>query len=112
MKKNNHAHRPVMKTIWPGQPGSIGQMRRFGKDLVCVRYRHDAQGEVRYTTVELIIDHARIPSHGSERRLVNLGRIDDISLRARAISLGAQWQPQTRQWRMSIKIAKALGLIA
>ncbi len=110
MKKYVYNHRPVMKTIWPGQPGSVGPLRRYGKDLVCVRYRHDAQGDVRYTTVELIIDHAPIPSHGSERRLVNVDKIDDIRLRARAIQLGAEWQAQTRQWRMSIKTAKALGL--
>ena len=30
--------------------------RKYGGDLLCVRYRLDADGSYRYTTVELIVD--------------------------------------------------------
>ena len=31
----------IRKTLKPGEPGTKGHMKRFGKKLICVRYRYD-----------------------------------------------------------------------
>jgi hypothetical protein len=48
----------VAKTLWPPQPGTLRLKRHYGAALVCVRYRIDSELGHRYTTVELMIDHA------------------------------------------------------
>ncbi len=34
----------VVKKMSPSQPGALKLARRYGDALICVRYRHDAQG--------------------------------------------------------------------
>lgn len=41
-------------TLKTGQPGTEGLLSRYGKRLVCVRYRYDEQTHQRVKTVELI----------------------------------------------------------
>ena len=43
-------------TLKPGQPGTKSLLARYGKSLVCVRYRYDEQTRQRVKTVELIVD--------------------------------------------------------
>lgn len=43
-------------TLKPGQRGTKKLVKEFGDKLVCVRYRYDAENNVRYKTVELIVD--------------------------------------------------------
>ena len=55
----------VVKKIPASQPGALKLARCYGDALVCVRYRHDAQGLNRYTTVDLMVDHAPIQSRAA-----------------------------------------------
>jgi hypothetical protein len=92
----------------PGQPGTNGLLRRYGPALVCVRYREDTGGSMRYTTVELVVDQ------GPPRRqpLVRVHiRFDDSETRRLAIQLGAEWDDTARTWRMPRRGAIQLGLI-
>ena len=81
----------VIKTLWPGQAGTIKLSRRYGDALVCVRYRHDAKGAVRYTTIEVVVDQAPLPSvfarHGTQS--IHLAHTE-AALRAQAIQHGAK----------------------
>ena len=43
-------------TLKPGQRGTKRLLTEYGKQLVCVRYRYDAQARKRYKTIELIVD--------------------------------------------------------
>lgn len=43
-------------TLKPGKRGTKKLLRKYGKRLVCVRYRYDEETEMRYKTIELIID--------------------------------------------------------
>lgn len=52
----------VTKTLEPHQPGAIRLAREYGDALPCVRYRQDANGLTRYTTVELIVIRAAVAS--------------------------------------------------
>lgn len=58
----------VTKTLWPGQPGTLKLRQRHGPALLCVRYRHDADNQRRYTTVEIIVDEAPLPPRDRRRR--------------------------------------------
>ena len=45
-------------TLRPGDRGTRRLTERFGKRLVCVRYRYDAASGRRFTTVELVVAEA------------------------------------------------------
>ena len=77
-KSNLH----VTKTLEPDQPGAVRLTQKYGDALLCVRYRQDALGLVRYTTVELIVDEAQISA--KSKRMVGV-RVEyaEEGLRAR-----------------------------
>lgn len=101
----------VKKTLRPGQPGTVKLQRRYGGRLVCVRYREDAPGERRCTTVELIIEEGPVLPRISDRTIVEVEMPwHDRHTWNRARTLGARWDPQHRRWTMSYKMSKALGL--
>ena len=62
----------VVKKMSPGQPGALKLARRYGDALVCVRYRLDAQGRHRYTTVELVVDSAPLQVRSERIVMVRL----------------------------------------
>ena len=101
----------VVKRIAPHDPGALKLTRRYGTALVCVRYRHDATGQHRYTTVELIVDDAPIIPRGPPDQTVGV-RIDPDrpTLRSRAYALGATWDRKSDLWLMPRRLASALRL--
>jgi len=50
----------VTRSLRPGQPGTLKLMRLYGRGLLCVRYREDARGQTRYTTVEIVVDQSPV----------------------------------------------------
>ena len=46
----------IKRTILPDQPGTKYWIEKYGKDLVCVRYRYDEKLNKKITTVEIIVD--------------------------------------------------------
>ena len=99
----------VIKKLHPQQPGTVKLARTYGDTLVCVRYRKDAAGTYRYTTVEIIVDKTPITPKLPEWVEV---RIDytDTTTRAKAKAQGAQWIADKKVWRMPTSVAKALAL--
>ena len=101
----------VVKKLASSQPGALKLARRYGDDLVCVRYRLDFDGRRRYTTVEIVVDAAPVTSR---RKSVVVGvRIEphDTVLQYKAKALGAIWDGKARLWRMSRSKASRLGLL-
>lgn len=97
----------VVKRLKPGQAGTRSLHRRFGSALVCVRYRKDsAAGNIRFTTVELVVDH------GPPRRqpMIRVA-INDTETSRQALALGAQWDATQKTWRMPRHAAIRLGLV-
>ena len=101
----------VTKTLRPHQPGTLKLTRRYGEALLCVRYREDGPGKRRCTTVELIIDEGPVQRRLNDRSIVHV-KIPwhEYEVRARAKALLAKWDSRTQTWRMSMRIARALGL--
>lgn len=101
----------VTRSLKPGQPGTLKLLRIHGPGLVCVRYREDAQGKTRYTTVEIVVDESPTVRRLSDRTML-LVRIawGEAELAVQAKAMGARWTPSLRLWRMSYKAVKTLGL--
>ena len=106
----------VVKTISPSQAGALKLARQFEHTLVCVRYRHNADGKIRYTTVELVVDQAPIRRRRSKNpnstEIVGLQVPAAESLITRHIRAnGGQWDNATHLWRLPRSTAKRLGLL-
>jgi hypothetical protein len=101
----------VAKRLAPHEPGAQKLTRRYGDALVCVRYRHDAARQHRYTTVELIVDDAPIAPRGRPDDVVAV-RIDfdKSALRSCACARGATWDRNSKLWLMPRRLASALRL--
>ena len=102
----------VVKTLWPPQAGTLGLRRQFGARLVCVRYRYSPDGRHRYTTVELLVDHASVQSKRSGRPSYEV-RFEptEVQLRRDAKAMGARWDGIAKVWRLSARAVRMLGLM-
>ncbi len=88
----------VTKTLRPDRPGTLKLVRRYGEALLCVRYREDAHGRQRCTTVELVIDEAPVQRRLSDRTLVQVAMpFHDAQAMSRAKRLGAHWDAAHRR---------------
>lgn len=111
MKRPTDAPQHVIKTMTPGQPGAVKLTRKYGHALVCVRYRKDAKGKIRYTTVELVVDATPIQHRVPDQSLVKV-RIDydDKAMRQKAADHGAMWDKADKVWYMTKDTARRLKL--
>lgn len=100
----------VVKTIAPGQPGTLRWKQRHGESLVCVRYRESADGSKRYTTIELVVEEriARRPEH-LQSVAVKI-RFDDAATRQKISAAGGVWNAEHKVWILPRTKAKALNL--
>lgn len=101
----------VTRSLKPGQHGTLKLLRLYGSTLVCVRYRENAQGSVRYTTIEVVVDESPKVARITDRSILGV-RIawEEAKLAASAKAMGARWDPGVRLWKMSYKAVKALDL--
>ena len=51
----------VKRILHPGQPGTKKLVKRYGDNMLCVRYRYDEDKMMKYKTIELIIDEKPMP---------------------------------------------------
>jgi hypothetical protein len=105
----------VRKKLDAGQPGTQRYLRQFGESLVCVRYRHHADGR-RYTTVEIVVDErhslpmTRHPPLPPDAMVAVRIEYADADLRTRAKAAGARWDADRKAWLMNMETAYRLGL--
>jgi hypothetical protein len=103
----------IVKKMSPMQAGAKKLARRYGDTLVCVRYRHDAEGATRYTTVELIVERVAVQKRAATDTLVGVKlEFNDKTLRAVVQASGAEWDAKAKLWRMPRSVAKRLSLLA
>jgi hypothetical protein len=103
----------VRRTLRPGNPGTHKLLDRFGDQLVCVRYRYDADRGFRVTTVELVVDTGFVAPRRPRRPLPNAPNphepvhlriaYDELELRLRVRPSGP---PIWRGWRLPWKAMK------
>lgn len=96
----------IVKKLLPHAPGTKRLTERFGAALVCVRYRIDERAHKRYTTVELVVAESAVAADVFLRIAY-----DEIELRQKVKSVGGQWYPNHKLWRVPRTQARALGLL-
>jgi hypothetical protein len=98
-------------TLKPGQNGTKRLVKRYGKQLVCVRYRYDPQAGKRYKTVELIIAESEwTPRRSpSERVRIRVG-YHEQGLRERVKAAGGRWDKQRKLWELPYGAVAAMKL--
>lgn len=101
----------VVKRLSPSQPGALKWARRYGETLVCVRYRHDPQDTHRITTVELVVERAKV-----RRRNVATGTVllhipfEQTHTLRLALAHNARWNGELRLWALPRKVVEELRL--
>jgi hypothetical protein len=105
-------------TLRPGDRGTRKLVERFGKRLICVRYRYDLDAGKRYTTVELVVSEAawqpverkpRANRSPEDMVYVRVGFGEEV-LRARMKALGAIWRPRDKVWELPWGVVRGVGL--
>jgi hypothetical protein len=99
----------VGKTIQVDMPGAVKLTRKYGDQLVCVRYRVSPDGRERITTIELEIERTAVQRKANPIVLVRIDQLD-TSLVQKAQAKGARYDPAQRAWRLPRNAAHALGL--
>ncbi|GAC1446889.1 MAG: hypothetical protein NVSMB56_09910 [Pyrinomonadaceae bacterium] len=122
----------MMRTRLKLKPGARGTKKLtalYGAQLVCVRYRYDADRSKRFKTVELIIEEVAWtpkpksadlaaqtmqtppPETFDPTQIVSLrvGRLETETQDA-VKRAGGRWNPDERAWRLRRDKADALGL--
>ncbi|MGL4318419.1 MAG: hypothetical protein ACRCTL_17610 [Pseudomonas sp.] len=110
----------VVKTLKPGKNGTKRLVDIYGDSLVAVRYRHDREKRLSYTTVELIIEHKPIPTPAlnttayrlyQERQVVavRIG-LTETQLQSLVRKAGGKWDREKSVWLLRYGDAIRLGL--
>lgn len=98
-------------TLKPGQRGTKRLVTEYGKRLVCVRYRYDAQARKRYKTIELIVDErAWTPRYRPETVVEVRVKFEEVELRRQVRQAGGEWNREKKVWRLRHAQVAALGL--
>lgn len=104
----------IKKTINRGQPGAHKWEKRYGSDLICVRYRYDELNGKKITSVELIVEEKnwrrrgkKIPHNKIIGVKVKYGEREIASIVKNA---GGKWNRKEMVWELPYKEALSLGL--
>ncbi|UCH52579.1 MAG: hypothetical protein JSW09_08165 [Pseudomonadota bacterium] len=111
----------VLAVRRPGQKGTQRLVERYGRQLVCVRYRYDSETAKRYKTVELIIEEMSwrqppppivpaIPVERGPRRVGVRIFYRERALREKVRAAGGQWSANEKLWRLPLDKVRALQL--
>lgn len=100
----------VAKKLGPRQAGALRWARQYGDALVCVRYRLSTDRRRRYTTVEILVDHA--PTTASRDDAIIGIRVapGEVALRERVKAAGGRWDAHSKLWRLPQRQVKTLLL--
>jgi len=100
----------------PGQRGTKKLLKRYGSQLICVRYRYDVVQKKRFKTVELIVDEVHwepqpkpLSVQLQEEVYIRLEASDD-ALRERIKQAHGRWNLNRKLWALPYGTAIELGL--
>jgi len=92
-------------TLKPGQHGTKALMKKYGDNLVCVRFRYDPETNLRLKTVELVVERKDwTPPQPlfTNVTLVPLRiKATDMAIRNKAKAAGGRWNPDKLLWYVS-----------
>lgn len=103
------------RTLIAGQPGTKKWIDRYGKDLICVRYKYDPVKRIKLKTVELIAEERfykaekdKIHNNKTVAIRVNYNETD---LQRKVKSFGGKWNKEGKVWELAYKYVLELGLV-
>ena len=104
----------ISRKVYPGQPGTKEWQKKYGNNLVCVRYKYDEKLKTKIVTVEIKVkeeywqkNKKRVPKNKLVMVQVKYGEID---LGRKVRSLGGRWDKSRRLWELPFEAVQALGL--
>lgn len=102
------------RKIYPGQPGTQKWIKKYGDDLVCIRYKYDPDTHRKMITVELVVEEKewhKNYDHIPENKMMAI-RIEygerELGLKVR--SVGGTWNRKEKLWYLPWNAIKALSL--
>jgi len=111
----------------PGDKGTQALLQKYGKRLVCIRYRYDPARKKRFKTIELIVaeqawqppephpqeDKATgfAPKRYYTRRVGIQVGFQETELRKQTKAAGGMWGPAERLWFIPEEEVRKLGLV-
>jgi hypothetical protein len=102
----------VTRTLSPPQGGTLRLAAQYGDALVCVRYRRDASGLRRYTTVEFVVEQVLMAGPRADERLFAVDvQGHERALKAALRNRGARPFRGTTTWHVRGAVVKKLGLV-
>ena len=103
----------VKTTLAPGANGTKALLKRYGDQLVCVRYRYDRHRNKRYKTAEIIVQEKdwfpNTLTRPDEPVHLEIG-YDETELRELVQASGGYWNPERKAWHLLYRKAVELGL--
>ena len=103
----------VVRTIRAGEAGSQRFLRKYGENLIAVRYRKSSQHNTLFTTIELIVDsrEAETRSSNNPQRWVAIQiGYDEFELRNLIKSHAGRWSAKEKVWLLEYAEAVLLNL--
>lgn len=102
----------VTKKLAPDQPGARKLARCHGPTLVCVRHRHNLEGTMRYTTVELVVEQVPMQQRHPLGQMVAV-RLErgELAKRQSLNQIGARWDEDLAAWWLPRSTARRLRLL-
>ena len=104
----------TVKKLSRGKPGTKKWIRKYGDELICVRYRYDSELNERMITVELKVDSGSWKKNRKgipDNKIMNIKiNYEEIDLRNKIKSFGGIWNKKKKVWELSYKFVKSLSL--
>jgi len=98
----------------PGDPGTKKWIKKYGDQLICIRYKYDRNRKMKLKTVELIVEEksyknfkTRIPWNKIVKIHIRYG---EIHLARLVKSAGGKWNSKEKIWEIQYGEVKTLGL--
>jgi len=104
----------IRRILRPGQPGTKKLLKTYGENLLCVRYRYDAEKKLMFKTIEIIIESKPWEPEATElprNEIVNIRiAIDENDSRKRVKAAGGKRVPKRQVWQLAYEKLMELGL--
>ena len=96
----------------PRQKGTMRLVEKYGKALLCVRYRYDEIRNVKLKTVEIIVDEKpmqRPRFKGGDMVPVSVA-FEETELRELLKKIRVRWEPQMKIWFAPYRLVRGTPL--
>ena len=104
----------IQRRLTPGQPGTKKYLKKHGAKLVCVRYRYDAEKNIKSKTVEIIVEQSHWEPDGKripKNKIMNIRiNLNEDYLRELVKAAGGRWNRIKKLWELPYHEVLSLGL--